>query len=300
MRPVNEQGKFTLATDLKDGRVRVVVTATDDKDEFLNFLSMSGTATSPDPKRPAVNIAMRQEAPGRYVGEFVADEAGSYFLAINPGKGYGGPLLAGVTVPYSAEFRERETNVALLEMLAKLKPDGGEGGELLQLDITNVKPDDWKQFNSFRATLAKAFSSQDAWPLSLLIASACFLLSVAIRRITIDPAWFAPMIRLLNSIMRREQPAAMVDERIERLRSRKAELMGQIDEKRAAATRFEAATDQTSHTSLDEALRETGASPTSPPSTATRSPTAEQEEESYTDRLLKAKRRAQQNRGQDT
>ena len=60
---MNEQGKFTLATDIKDGRVRVVVTALDAESNLLNFLSMSGTATSPDPKKPAVNISMRQESP---------------------------------------------------------------------------------------------------------------------------------------------------------------------------------------------------------------------------------------------
>jgi uncharacterized membrane protein/Mg-chelatase subunit ChlD len=302
MRPVNEQGKFTMATDLKDGRVRVVVTATDNNDEFLNFLSMSGTATSPDPKQPAVNIAMRQEAPGRYVGDFTADEAGSYFLAINPGKGYGGPLLAGVTVPYSAEFRERETNLALLEMLAKFKPQGGEGGQLHAIDIAAVQPEQWQQLNSFRATLAKAFSSQDAWPLALLIASGCFLLSVAIRRISIDPEWFAPLFALARSLLRREQPAVQVDQRIDRLRSKKAELTGQLEERRAAATRFEAPTlNSGGSPSLDEAMREspTESRPTGAPASGANAPSTT-EEESYTDRLLKAKRRAQQNRGPDS
>ena len=41
MRPVNEEGKFNVATDVKDGQVRVVVTALDKNDEFLNFLNMS-------------------------------------------------------------------------------------------------------------------------------------------------------------------------------------------------------------------------------------------------------------------
>ena len=37
MRPVNEEGKFTVATDVKDGKVRVVVTALDKNDEFLEL-----------------------------------------------------------------------------------------------------------------------------------------------------------------------------------------------------------------------------------------------------------------------
>ena len=47
MRPVNEEGKFNVATDVKDGQVRVVVTALDKNDEFLNFLNMSGAGLAP-------------------------------------------------------------------------------------------------------------------------------------------------------------------------------------------------------------------------------------------------------------
>ncbi len=46
MRPVDEQGKFTVATDVEDGKVRVVVTALDKDDEFLNFLDMSAARSS--------------------------------------------------------------------------------------------------------------------------------------------------------------------------------------------------------------------------------------------------------------
>ena len=48
MRPVNEEGKFTIATDVKDGKVRVVVTALDKNDEFLNFLNMSAAGSGPE------------------------------------------------------------------------------------------------------------------------------------------------------------------------------------------------------------------------------------------------------------
>ena len=47
--------------------------------------------------------------------EFPADKAGSYLLAINTGQSNAAPLLTGVTVPYSAEFRERESNEALID-----------------------------------------------------------------------------------------------------------------------------------------------------------------------------------------
>jgi uncharacterized membrane protein/Mg-chelatase subunit ChlD len=296
MRPVNEQGKFTVATDIKDGRVRVVVTALDQNDQFLNFLNMAGTATSPDPKKPATEIAIKQEGPGRYVGEFNADEAGSYFLAISPGKGYGGPLLAGVSVPYSSEFRERETNLALLETLAKYKPQGGEAGAVIHTDIANPKLDDSSAINTFRNTLARAFSSMDAWHIAALLAACVFLINVAIRRISIDPEWFAPLWRVVRRLWTRE-PEPVREDRLERLRSLKARVEGQIDERRAAV-RFEPTPDtDAANATLEEAMRESAAGPTpdAPRPTSTSSP-EEQEQESYTDRLLKAKKRAQQNK----
>ena len=103
MRPVNELGDFTIATDVKDGEVRVVVQALKkDTGENLNFLNMS--ATGSDPKMGTVNFSMQQEAPGRYVGKFKADQSGSYLLAISPGKGFA-PLLTGASVPAMSVLR---------------------------------------------------------------------------------------------------------------------------------------------------------------------------------------------------
>ena len=47
MRPVDDSGKFSVAADVKDGKVRVVVTALDRDDDFLNFLSMTGGVIDP-------------------------------------------------------------------------------------------------------------------------------------------------------------------------------------------------------------------------------------------------------------
>jgi uncharacterized membrane protein/Mg-chelatase subunit ChlD len=294
MRPVNEQGKFTVATDIKDGRVRVVVTALDKDDQFLNFLNMSGTASSPDPKKPAIDISMKQEGPGRYVGEFSADEAGSYFIAVSPGKGYGGPLLAGVSVPYSSEFRERETNMALLEMLAKLKPSGGEPGAIIATDVAAAPTDDPNAIDTFRATLARAFSSQDAWHMATLLAACLFLMNVAVRRISIDPEWFAPLGRAVRRLWSREVEA-VPEQRMERLKSLKARVEGQIDERRAAV-RFEPEADASGASqALEDAMREATARPEGPRATPGAASSAE-EQETYTDRLLKAKKRAQQQR----
>ena len=69
-------------------------------------------ASALDPDLNPIPLNMRQTAPGRYVGSFTADAAGSYFVNVVPGEG-AAPLRTGVTVPYSDEFRVRETNLGV-------------------------------------------------------------------------------------------------------------------------------------------------------------------------------------------
>ena len=48
MRPLGDEGKFTVSTEEKDGQIEVVVNALDKNDEFRNFLSMTGTVVGPN------------------------------------------------------------------------------------------------------------------------------------------------------------------------------------------------------------------------------------------------------------
>lgn len=299
MRPVNESGKFTVATDVKDGKVRVVVTALDNDDEFLNFLEMSGSGTGPDLK--SLEMPIRQEAPGRYVGEFPVDKAGSYLLAISTGKG-NAPLLAGVTVPYSAEFRERETNTPLLTTLAKMQPKGGQPGEVIPGELKKGSVDEMvSAVDTFRRTLPKAISSQDVWPLFLLISAGLFLGDIFVRRVQVNFYWIpAAFAALRNRLLGRPQEQED-NTRIERLRSRKAAIANQIDERRAAS-RFEeqyAPSADAPQRDLSDVLDEAAAGGGSPeaqrPKSPQQTPTAS-EQDSYTERLLAAKRRAMKDR----
>jgi uncharacterized membrane protein len=291
MRPVNEAGKFTVASDVKDGKVRVVVTALDKNDEFLNFLEMTAAGTGPDLK--SIEVPIRQEAPGRYVGEFPADQAGSYLLAISPGKG-NAPLLAGVTVPYSAEFRERDTNRPLLETLAKMQPKGGEAGVLIDGELKKESVSSMvSAVDTFRRTLPKAISSQDVWPLFLLISACLFLGDIFVRRVQVHFYWVpAALGRLRDRLIGRKQEE-VPDTRIERLRSRKAAIANQIDERRAAA-RFEEQYSPTGETPRDlgEVLDEAAAGGREPQRPAPTQTNAEAEQDTYTERLLAAKKRA--------
>ncbi|MCY2990356.1 MAG: VWA domain-containing protein [Planctomycetota bacterium] len=299
MRPTTEDGKFSVASDVKDGKVRVIVTALGQQDEFLNFLNMSGAAVDPDLKSFAVKI--EQTAPGRYLGEFEADKAGSYFLTIRPGPGKA-PIITGVTVPYSAEFREHETNVALLKQLASLQPKGGEPGQVIEGEMVREQFKKLLAVDTFRQGLAKAKSNQDIWHLVVLVAGCVFFGDVCIRRVAVDFYWIGPALAWLWQRIRRRPREAVADERLERLRSRKAAVTEQLDERRTT-TRFEpqmTSGGETAGRDLEEVLQDASGSapPGPPPPPSQPSLTPVPEEKSYTARLLDAKKKAWKDRDQ--
>jgi hypothetical protein len=295
MRPTGDQGSFTVATESENGQVRVVVTALDKDDELLNFLNMSASVVGPDMKTQ--NVTIRQTAPGRYVGEFPGEQAGSYFLTLLPGAGRA-PIRTGVNVPYSSEYRERDTNMDLLKRLAGRTPKGGAPGKIIEGSMTEGQTDPLLKTNSFRRDLAKAISSRDIWPLLVLLSSCIFFADVFVRRVNVGFEWVQPAWQRAVAWMMRREPPPAVDERMERLRHRKRQIEGAIDERRAAA-RFEPATDELSDPSeLD--LLDSPQSPRRPAETGKQPLQPSQvEEEDYTSRLLRAKRKAQSDQKPD-
>ena len=298
MRPVNDTGKFTVNTHVRDGKVKVVITALDKQDEFLNFLNMAGYAI--DPNLGSFGFDIEQTAPGRYLGEFEVPQDGSYFITINPGPGQA-PIMTGVSVPYSAEFRERETNMALLSTLANLRPEGGEPGEVIRYGIGAPDQPKGEIVDTFRRGLAPSVSSQDVWPLFLVFTACVFFADIFIRRVTISFEWVLPAYAWLrNKLFGAEQEGELV-ESLERLRSRKAAVADQIDERRAAA-RFEPVMDDAGVTSardLEEVIQDSAGaeSPSTQTPRTTNQVTPESpDEDSYTARLLKAKQKAKKSR----
>jgi len=230
---------------------------------------------------------MQQTAPGRYVGELPTDDPGSYFLTIYPGRGRG-VLRAGISVPYSAEFNDKQTNWPLLETLAWQKPAGGEPGVLIHGDLLRPRAGDLLQFDTFRPTLPPAVSVRDVWPELSLLAACVFFFDVLVRRVVIDAT--AAILPVLIWVRRRKATPPQ-EERIERLRNRKAAIEGQI-ERRRAATRFEPAADSDDGVTGDQPAPEPVRTATSESAASEIAPSEEQEP-SYTSRLLEAKRRLQ-------
>lgn len=279
MRPSGDQGKFTVATEYRDGQVHLVITALDPNDEFLNFLRFSGTVVGPDLQ--PIDLRMEQTAPGRYLGTFPAPRAGSYLILASPGPGKT-PLRAGITVPYSEEFRTLETNLALLEQLAALVPEGGQPGVRIDHPDGFERMDALLAIDSFRRDLPLASSSRDAWPLLVLAAACLFFADVLVRRVALGLGW----ARRGWARLRGRKAPAPVEATLQRLRSRKAEVVSEIERQRAAA-RFEPGVPADL-----SVLGAPAAPPSAPPSPAAPTLSTQTEEESYTARLLKAKQKA--------
>lgn len=298
MRPVGQEGNYSLATDVESGKVRVVVTALDKEDEFLNFLNLSGAVVGPDMQ--PLPLRLDQTAPGRYIGEFDATDAGNYFITLSPGAGQA-PIRAGVNVPYSAEFRDRTTDEPLLEMLAGMQPVGGEQGVVVESGTSgnmNDAMESWLATNVFRPGLAKAESSQGIWYLLVFVASCLFFGDVLIRRVSMSLTWIPPLAGKLRDRLLGREPAPAATQYMDRLRSSKEQVSERIEKQRAAA-RFEPSEEALTSTEVYEELPEVVQKKPAPKPTGGGIDQPQAEEEGYTSRLLKAKKKVWEDRKKD-
>ncbi|MEM8946625.1 MAG: VWA domain-containing protein [Planctomycetota bacterium] len=297
MRPTGDTGNFSVATNVKDGKTQVVITAVDADEEFLNDQSMSGSVVAPD--MASLPLRIEQTAPGRYVGEFPSDTAGSYLIVVNPGPGRP-PIRTGVNVGYSAEYRDNETNMALLKSLASMSAKDGPEGVLVETGLDLSRPEQLSQANPFRRDLEPAISNQSIWPWVILVGSCVFFADVFVRRVQINFEWLPPLLARARDIILRRQQAEPEPQTMSRLQSRKRQIQEQYEGRRAA-TRFEPDEDSTATANGADAVQQ--ASAPAPPArrpAKTDDATQQTEGESYTERLLKAKRRARRDIDKDS
>ena len=293
MRPSNDDSKYNIATNIKDGRVQIVVTALNADDNFVNFLDMNAIAVGPDLK--PISVAMKQQASGRYVGELTPDQAGSYMLSIVPGGGKP-PITTGVTMPFSDEYRVRQANMPLLESLAARTPTGGSAGTI----STSLEKDSLKEIlgmDTYRKGLPPAKSLKDVWPLAVLIGATLFFADVFVRRVALDVGL---PLRMIAARLRSRSDSAKALEaeqksRLDRLRSSKTTI-GDDLEKQRASTQFEPNPDIVASVTAAEDAFGAGESKTTRPDSLPKKPSMGiEDEKSYTSRLLDAKRKANKN-----
>ena len=292
MRPTKSDAKFNVATKVGDGRIEVVVNALDQQDEFLNFLDMQAVAVGPDLK--AIPVIMRQAAPGRYVGSFEADSAGSYLVNVIPGPAMA-PLTTGASVPFSDEYRVRQTNMSMLSQLAKLEPTGGSSSGVLSEPLDQQTFEQIvKSTDTYRGGLPKARSMQDIWPWCLLLASVCLFADVFVRRVSLDYAYPAKWM------LKKLRPGATLQDAarqqsLSQLRSKKSQVSEAIEQQKAT-TRFEA-TGPIESSTLEDAAAGKSSLTSEAPRTQTSSMASKDDDGGYTARLLAAKKAAKKKTG---
>ncbi len=281
MRPSGETGNFSMATVIRDGEVQVVVNALDQQQDFMNFLDMNASVL--DPQMKPINLEMRQTAPGRYVGSFPADNAGSYFVHVSPAAGIA-PLTSGVTVPYSEEYRAREMNVALLEQLAAVTPTGGEPGVLSPV-LGSAGSEETSSVNPFRGGLKSVRAIQDVWPWVVLLGCCVFVGDVMVRRIDFNLHWLR---KLMNRLRREPETAPAVVSRLDSLRQSKQRATKELNRYQPPSMEFDAPQDASREAAKD--IKNMFNAERAPaPTIETKSP---EESMSYTERLLEAKRKS--------
>ncbi|MFL5338754.1 MAG: hypothetical protein ACJ8F7_01190, partial [Gemmataceae bacterium] len=294
-----ETGKLAMVTEYRDGKIKVTVDARDENKKPITNLKLEGAVTAPTPQanggKPIV-LDFKQKNAGQYEAEFKAEEAGSYFLNANAKttsveKQNGKDVVvertvdgvrSGVTIPYSPEFADLESNTALLRKVAEMT-----GGNVYNEDDPELKKIE-ESGTVYRPAPANARSLQPVWFWLVLLAGLFLLADVAVRRIAIEPAELGGYLsRQWDKVRGRREAASATPAFLERLKSRKAVVSEEIIGERARR-RFEG--------EAPAGAMPLGADATAapPPRPTTPQPRVQPEAagDDYAARLLRAKRKA--------
>jgi hypothetical protein len=252
LRPT-ESPRLQMITEYRDGKIHVTVEARTEQGDPDTTLTLRGGITPPNPggeedatKKRELHFV--QTNSGRYEAIVAADESGSYFLnaqavhlvkiknkdgkeeTIEEGVD---SVRSGVTLPYSPEFAEQETNAPLLERLREIT--GGNSYADDDTALAKVAA----QGDVFRPAGQIDKGRQPIWQWMLWLAALLLLLDIAVRRLSVDAqkvgdfAWRS-WARVRGIPLPPDKP-----EVLERLSNRRAPT-GQGIARERAARRFEA------------------------------------------------------------
>ncbi|MCZ6553345.1 MAG: VWA domain-containing protein [SAR324 cluster bacterium] len=190
------EGNIELALTLNGEHASVVADLFDEEGHYLNRFALEGTVTYPD--RSLRNVALRQEAPGRYRGEFPLTQSGEYLFNVT-GRRDGvtvGPKSVGITVPYGAEYRMPEPDTALLSDLAERT-----SGEFLSGDRVE------EALAEIMAAEGGELVRKPIWPYLILLGMILFLIDIALRQL----GWLPRQQEEDAAAQAHRPPAAAVD-----------------------------------------------------------------------------------------
>ena len=155
-----------------DGRGGVVLLdAIDEAGQFVDGLELSGSVITPDLKSRQVEI--RQDGPGRYLGNFPVRQQGDYLVRIEGSfpDGSSAGLTRTFSVGYPAEFRTLVSDEELLGQIAL--ESGGR--------VIDSQTDLMERPHNFSS------SQKPLWPILIRVVLLLFFIDVVIRRIHFGP-----------------------------------------------------------------------------------------------------------------
>jgi uncharacterized membrane protein len=164
---------FEVHTKLVGDKGQVVIEAVNKEVRFLNFLRLHSRVIGPDQEAKVLDFA--QTGVGRYEATFDVEDTGQYIAQVNV-RGQEqedlGMILTGLSVPFSPEYRQLETNESILREIVDRS-----GGRWLEFD---PETDDVYS----HANLLPVRSRRPVWEWLLTwIILPLFLLDVAVRRL---------------------------------------------------------------------------------------------------------------------
>ena len=158
-------------------KTQVIVEATDEKGERVNFLNWKARSISPE--NVASSFDLVQTGPGRYEATIDTSKAGAHTLSMNyqaPGdeNAARGAIQAAVTRPFADEYRSLRDNATLLEQVA-----ARTGGRVLEFSPS--AKDLWD-----RKAMTMPVSLRPIWLAVTALMIGLWLIDVAVRRVRID------------------------------------------------------------------------------------------------------------------
>jgi uncharacterized membrane protein len=298
LRPA-ESGRMTVVSEFREGRVRVTVNARDERDRPVSNLDLQGKIGLPRTPKAGEKIPtleFKKRGPGQYEAEFAADDAGTYFVTVQgyqPGVGkQAGAIFdtarTGVTLPYSQEFADLDTNTSLLKQLSR-----ETGGRYHTDDATELEQ--LAKFSElFREAPKTSRSYQTFWPWLVFAAGALMLLDVGIRRIAVEGHEVSAFANKFWAKLREKPELETASGALGQLQRRKLEIDEKIERERAAR-RFDpsAPTSEPAPRGADEIVADSPKSslPVAPPPRAEDKKRSAEADDMFS-RLKKARDRA--------
>ena len=275
MRSVDDT-HFQVSSHAADGKGWVGVDALTEDGRPLDMLNMKAMVVTPAFER--MQVPLEQVAPGRYEAEFPAEAVGSYMINLmhQGPKGQIGSQRTGLTISYSDEFKSLQGDGGLLDRLKTVT----RGRTLKMGDPV------------FGHALPGRAAPTPLWPWLMLWAVCLFPGDVALRRVFLDTA-------------QARRAARTVMEKLHLMQAQIGEppeldaTLGRLRTAKAHATQPRPASERPQTDFAQELQQATQArSALSDPQPADDRPPPRQEaaepsqDESYTQKLLEAKRRA--------